>query len=455
MRAERVSRRRLQAAVLGIALAASTPLGAQEAPPPPAASTTVTASPELQQRAETLAAAISGSIPYDQYFAPEFRAAIPETAFRQVRDQLTAGLGKPTRLEGLVARTPHVADFRLGFERGTAVGQIVVDPAAPHLVTGLRITGSEPREAPETSIQAVVDAIRALPGATGFALARLEDGGPKHLVAHDPAAPLAIGSAFKLVILAELVRATAAGERRWGDVVTLDGSPLPGGGYTHKAAGTRVSLRELATQMISVSDNSATDLLLRALGRDKVEAMLPVIGIRDAQRRNVPFLGTLEAFKLKGLEGGALGRRWDAADVAGRRALLAGPVAQAPVSAIPASLFQDGKPMRIGTVEWFASADDLLRVMDWLRRNTEGPAGEEARAVLSKNPGIAPANAAHWDWVGYKGGSEPGVVNMTLLMRARSGGWVGVAGSWNNPQAAIDEGRFIGLINKAAALAAP
>ncbi|MCG7347532.1 serine hydrolase [Sphingomonas sp. ACRSK] len=431
------------------------PLAAQEAPAPAPEAQAVTASPELRQRAEALAAAITGNIPYDRYFAPSFRAAIPEAAFRQVRDQLTGGFGKPTRLEALVARTPHVADFRLGFERGTAVGQIVVDPAAPHLVTGLRITGSEPREAPEASIQAVVDAIRALPGATGFALARLEDGGPVRLAAHDPATPLAIGSTFKLVILAELVRATAAGERRWDDMVTLDGSPLPAGGYTSKPAGTRVSLRELATQMISVSDNSATDILLRALGRDKVEAMLPVIGIRDARGRNTPFLGTLEAFKLKGVEGGALGQQWEAADVAGRRALLDGAVAQAPVSAIPTSLFQDGKPIRIATVEWFASADDLLRVMDWLRRNTEGPAGAEARAVLSKNPGIAPANAARWDWVGYKGGSEPGVINMTLLMRAKSGGWVAMAGSWNNPQAAIDEARFVGLINKAAALAAP
>lgn len=66
----------------------------------------MTASPELRQRAEALAAAITGNIPYDRYFAPEFRAAIPEATFRQVRDQLTGGLGKPTRLEALVARTP-------------------------------------------------------------------------------------------------------------------------------------------------------------------------------------------------------------------------------------------------------------------------------------------------------------------------------------------------------------
>jgi hypothetical protein len=445
----------LRRVAVGAALASALPVAAQEAPALAPAGATVTASPELQQRAEALAAAITGTIAYDQYFTPAFRAQIPEAAFAQVREQLISGLGKPTRIESLVARTPHIADFRLGFERGTAVGQIVVDPAAPHQVTGLRITGSQPREAPEASIRAVVDALKAMPGTTSFALARLEDAGPVPVLTHNPATPLAIGSTFKLVILAELVRATAAGERGWDDLVTLDGSALPAGGYTAGPAGTRVTLRELATQMISVSDNSATDILLRHLGREQVEAMLPVVGIRDGRGRNTPFMGTLEMFKLKGVEGGALGTRWEASDVAGRRALLAGPAAQAPISAISPTLFQDGKPIRIATIEWFASADDLLRVMDWLRRNTAGPAGVEARAILSKNPGIGATSAGRWDWVGFKGGSEPGVVNLSLLLRAKSGGWFALTAGWNNPQAAIDEPRFIALIDKAAALAAP
>ncbi|MEI9928564.1 MAG: serine hydrolase [Sphingomonas sp.] len=90
-----------------------------------------------------------------------------------------------------------------------------------------------------------------------------------------------MGSAFKLVILAELIRATNAGERRWTDAVTLDGAPLPGGVYTQAPAGTRVALRELATKMISISDNSATDILIKTLGRARIEAMLPVVGIAD------------------------------------------------------------------------------------------------------------------------------------------------------------------------------
>ncbi|MFV0622822.1 serine hydrolase [Sphingomonas sp. ac-8] len=415
----------------------------------------MTASQELRQRADTLAAAVGGGVAYAEYFAPNFRADVSEAAFRQLCAQLQTGYGKPTGIESLTPRTAHIADFRLGFERGIATGQIVVDPAAPHQVTGLLITRTEPREAAEASVEAVVAALKTLPGTTGFTLTKLDGDAPRTLAAHNATTPLAIGSAFKLVILAELVRATNAGERRWDDVVTLDGTGLPGGGYTQKPAGTRVSLRELATQMISVSDNSATDILLRHLGREKVEAMLPVIGFRDAKGRNMPFLATLEMFKLKGVQGGALGRRFEAADVAGRRALLAGPVAKAPVSAIPAALFQDRKPIRIATIEWFASPEDLVRTMDWLRRHSEGAQGAELRAILSKNPGITATAAARWGWIGYKGGSEPGVLNMTLLLQAKTGGWYALAASWNDPAAPIDEPRFAALVQKAATLAAP
>src|SRR3546814_6270318 len=100
-------------------------------------------------------------------------------------------------------------------------------------------------------------------------------------------------SAFKLVILAELVREIAGGKRHWDDPITLDGGDLPGGFYADKAKGTIATIRDLATKMVSVSDNSATDILLHALGRDKVEAVLPVVGIKEPAGMR-PFLSTLE-----------------------------------------------------------------------------------------------------------------------------------------------------------------
>ena len=80
-----------------------------------------------------------------------------------------------------------------------------------------------------TRWRAVLAELRALPGQTSLAIARLGDGAPALVAGHEPDRPLAIGSTFKLVILAELSRQVRAGERRWSDVVTLDRRSIPGG----------------------------------------------------------------------------------------------------------------------------------------------------------------------------------------------------------------------------------
>ena len=136
------------------------------------------------------------------------------------------------------------------------------------------------------------------------------------------------------------------------------------------------------------------------------------------------------------------------------RAFLDGPVRDTPIAAIPAGLFQDGKPLRIEQLEWFASPNDLVRTMDWLRRHFDGPAGADLRAVLSKNPGL-PEPAANWRYVGYKGGSEPGVLTMTFLLQGKDGNWYALSGGVNDPAKDVDTLRFTGLLGRALELAAP
>lgn len=408
----------------------------------------VQGSEPLKARTAQLLTILKGSGDYDGFFTRGFIAQVPKSKFDVVNSQLTATLGAPTGIEQLKPLSTYAAELKVGYERGVADMRIVVSETPPHQVSGLLVTGTSGREA---TLGAVVETLNGLPGSTGFAFAKLAAGAPQLIASHNPDRPLAIGSTFKLVILAELVRATNAGERKGSDTVTLDGSPLPGGSYTQVPKGTAVTLEELASKMISVSDNSATDILLAHLGRKKVEAMIAPIGIRQAKGM-LPFLSTLELFKLKGIDGGAIGRRYAALDENGRRALLDQELAGKPIEAISPTLFQGGKPIMIDTLEWFASPMDLVRVMDWLRRNTEKDS--TARKILSINSGIGAPAAAKWRFVGYKGGSEPGVMNMTLLLQATDGAWYALSGGWNNPSAEVDEGRFAGLIGRAAELAA-
>lgn len=405
--------------------------------------------PAFTARLDALLAILNGGGDYASYFAPGFQAQVSKPMFDQVTAQLIAAHGRPSAILGVEQRSPWQAIVRVQFGADVASVAFEVAPAAPHPVTGLLVTGFE---AAEKTLPEVEAALGQLHGETGYAIARLGAGKPQLLAGRNADTPYAIGSAFKLVILAELVRLTSKGERKWDDLVTLDGGMLPGGGYMTKPKGTQVSLRELATQMISISDNSATDILLRHLGRQKVEAMMPVLGIADPAR-NRPFMGALDMFRLKGVAG--LADRYLKLDEAGRRAMLDGEVAGIPPILIDITSFQTKTPKRIDTLEWFESPNDLVRVMDWLRRNTEGPAGADARAILSKNPGLRPDVRGKWQWTGYKGGSEPGVLNLTYLLQARNGDWYVVTASWNDTRKDVEEGRLVGLLNKAVELSAP
>ncbi|NYT42929.1 serine hydrolase [Sphingomonas sp. R-74633] len=425
------------------------PALAQTAAPPVAPAAPVKADPAFTERVNQLPGLLSGKVSYDEYFTPAFKAAVPREKFDPIIAQFkAAGVGGVEKIDQV---TPWQATVQIGLNEAVATLKIAVDPAPPHQVTGLLITGSALRDTgktPATATEAMAE-LKTLRGSAGFAIARLGAGKPQLIQGYNADKPYAIGSAFKLVILSELVRETNAGTRKWDDLVTLDGTPLPGGGYTMKPKGTQVSLRELATQMISISDNSATDILLHTLGREKVEAMMPVLGIADPAR-NRPFLATLDMFKLKGVAG--LADRYLALDEAGRRALLNGEMTGIPTILIDATSFTQKIPKLIDTFEWFESPSDLVRVMDWLRRNTEGPAGADARAVLSKNPGLPPEAKARWQWVGFKGGSEPGVINLTYLLEAKNGDWYVVTASWNDPAKEIEQGHFAALIAKAAEL---
>jgi Beta-lactamase enzyme family len=196
--------------------------------------------------------------------------------------------------------------------------------------------------------------------------------------------------------------------------------------------------------MVSRSDNSATDTLLAVLGRDKVEALLPALGVR-APERNRPFLSTREAFALK-LGDPSLLAQWKAADEAGRRALLPR-LAAIPTESLDPSRLAGG-PADIGAVEWFASPADLVRTLDWLRRSGD-PA---ALDLLAINPGLGPALAKDFAYFGFKGGSEPGALNMSFLLRSREGRWMAVSATWNNEAAALDEARFAALMSRLIAL---
>lgn len=398
-------------------------------------------SPAFVARADELVRLLNGETAPDRFFSPAFLAQVPASRVREISAQLRASYGPARKAVRIDASSPTGGTVAVKFERAVVRMQMVVDPQPPHLVRGLLVAGAESTVA---DVPALFGEIVGLPGEVSLIAARLEDAGPAAFLTEKAERPLAIGSAFKLFVLAELVRQVKAGERRWSDVVPLGFPSLPSGFLRDWPRGSPMTLHSLAALMISQSDNSAADTLLAVLGRDKVEALLPALGV-TAPERNRPFLSTGEAFALKLGDPAALAT-WKAADEAGRRAMLRGLASVAAAELDPLRL--QGRPTAIDSIEWFASPADLVRTLDWLRRSGDPVALE----LLAINPGLGPALARDFAYFGFKGGSEPGVLSMSVLLRSRAGRWMAASATWNNATTPLDEARFAALMSRLIAL---
>ena len=275
-------------------------------------------SPEFVARANDLVPVLNGEPATERLFSAAFLAQVPSERLAGIAALLRSSYGRAEAVQRIEAGGPTSGILFVRFERAVVRLQVATGAQAPHRIEGLVVAGVESSAA---DLAAVVAGLAALPGEVSLATVPLEGPGGAGLPGRDAEKPLAIGSAFKLFILAELVRSIKAGERRWSDVVPLGAPSLPSGLLQDWPAGSPITLHSLAALMISRSDNSAADTLLALLGREKVERLLPRLGVRSAER-NRPFLATREAFALK-LGDPTILARWKAADESRRRLLLA------------------------------------------------------------------------------------------------------------------------------------
>jgi beta-lactamase class A len=133
--------------------------------------------------------------------------------------------------------------------------------------------------------QSVLDVDRGLDGVMGLAIVDLTDG-RKYLLHENDVYPQA--SSIKICVLAELYRQAQQGKLKLTDMYTVNAADLVQdsdimGGLTPGV--TQITLRDLATMMVAVSDNSATNVLIDRVGMDNVNAFLSSQGLRDTRLR--------------------------------------------------------------------------------------------------------------------------------------------------------------------------
>jgi beta-lactamase class A len=124
-----------------------------------------------------------------------------------------------------------------------------------------------------------------LDGVLGVAILDLSTG-QKYLLHADEVMPTA--SSIKIAILAELYRQAQQGKVQLTDFYTLQQSDLVGGsGITSVLTPgmTKLTLRDVAGLMISVSDNSATNVIIDHIGMENVNALLDSLGLTHTRLR--------------------------------------------------------------------------------------------------------------------------------------------------------------------------
>ena len=316
--------------------------------------------------------------------------------------------------------------------------QVALTVDSQGLISGLRI--SPATIAPTPATWAGVDAaLRSVAPQVRLLVANVSNGScqPVHSINSAAAAPL--GSLFKLYVLDALSSAVASGQVRWNQLLTVTArlKSLPSGQLQNEPDGTQISVQDTAAKMISISDNTAANMLINLVGRPAAEAALTMTGMADPALDR-PFLTTRELFILKLDQWPALANRYIAANEAGRQALLASTVDPAPLPALAAAQAWT-KPRDINSLEWFASADDICRAYTSLAALARRPGLSPIGQVLSLNDGGLQLDPAQWKTTWFKGGSEPGVLTLAYLATTQTGQSYVVTVFAENPSQPIDE----------------
>lgn len=337
------------------------------------------------------------------WFTESFSNQIAIPQLDNILQQFAAELGDYQRIEG------EGNELTVIFADGTVKADVRLDTQGRFsrlLFTEVAAGISSPEEAAER--------LRDLPGESSLLVTENDE----EVVALNAEEPLAVGSAFKLAVLAALMESNLDMNR----VVELKSEwrSLPTGVLQEWPAGMPVTVATLTSLMISLSDNTATEALMDLVGR---EALRPFAG------SNEPFLSPNEAFLLKEAQNSDLLERYRSGDRSSQQSVLR-EIDDQPLPDIEAF---SGQPSAINSVEWFYSTRTLCDLMSRI----------ESSPFMSINPGLA--NPDNWERVAFKGGSEPGVYNLTTWLESENGTTYCISMTQNNANSALNEDQLNAL----------
>lgn len=271
---------------------------------------------------------------------------------------------------------------------------------------------------------------------TAFLGAELIDGRGIPVHSLNPDLVLPVGSSFKLWILGALALEIQAGNLDWEQQIEIEDRyrSVSGGDLRFALPGSKYSLRYFVERMNQKSDNTATDHMFYLVGREKVEAAMAAMGHSNPDL-NIPIISTKELALLKFAYPTEFLDEFYASSVEERRRILDEEVSQRNVDSIPS--IDQTAPLEIDRVEWFATRTDLCETMNWLDLKAIEPGMLPVREVIALETQLR-FDGATWPYVGFKGGSELGVLSGTWLLHRADGRHFVYTVGFKNPDGEID-----------------
>jgi beta-lactamase class A len=364
------------------------------------------------------------------HFDASFLAQVGATKLNSALVQLQSA-SRPA-LVGLFSQDPTALKALANFGGTELSVSISVDAAG--LIDGLLLAPHLPPS--PTSWDQLDAALTALAPNVGFLAAEVSaDGTCAPIHAMNPSTARPLGSMFKLFVLGALAHEIAAGHAGWNQTLTvrdaLKSVGSEAGSLQYRPAGSQVSVQQAATKMISISDNTAADMLINLVGRSGVESQVRMWSSRASLDN--PFLTTRELFLLHYVNFPNLADEYLGLQPDRRAAFLASSVDPLALSQVRGST----DPRDVDNIEWFASPRDMCRAFAGLHQLSTQSGLAPIGAVLSVNQGGIGLDRAHWPTVWFKGGSEPGVLTLGYLAKNDKGQTFVVVAMAENPKAAL------------------
>jgi beta-lactamase class A len=341
-----------------------------------------------------------------EWFTSNFLSQIPIAQIEQIITSIKTELGAYQKIEAkdleyLITFSKGKISSKIALDSEGKIGYLVFVPAATNI-----------------SLEEAIAQFKKLPGQVAFLVTENNS----EIAALNPDKPLAVASAFKLAVLDVLQTQIAAKKHSWNEVISLKAGwkSLPSGMLQDWPNGSLITMQTLASLMISISDNTATDALINILGRENIESI---------SSRNTPFITTRENFILKSQKNTSLLQRYIQGKTSERRDILR-EIDKYLLPELTDFLSTKANPK----VEWFFTTKELCSLIE---KVADLP-------LMSINPGTGITDPKEWDKVAFKGGSEPGVYQLTTWLKSKTGKTYCVSATWNDNRN-LDEAKFVEL----------